>query len=177
MPTLVYGPEVRIRIATRSHGTIDVSDDITRGGTTRILNGVSSMQCTLLNQSRKYDGVFTPMDRVVVYLKRLRRPLLVFSGYLDSVPIYSAMPGSVSIRASCTLKVLQNFLWDPGAEASVALIERALGDPSRGEQIDGGFAGVAISLMEQVVGWNRDKIHIAALPQGWLDKSARMQQQ
>lgn len=167
MTTIVYAPQAEVHILSRKTGeVIDVSDDVVSGSVTRVVKAVSSAQFELLNQSRKYDGMFSPMDRVVIYLTRLRR-MLVFSGYLDGVPKYTSVPGNVSIRASCTMKRLQNFLWDPTTSAAHALFN----DPSVTAQSqiqDGGMAKRTIQLLNTVVGWPKDQIHIAAVPDGWF---------
>jgi hypothetical protein len=106
------------------------------------------------------------MDKVVVYLRRLRR-MLVFSGYLDAVPLFQTVPGPVSLRASCTLKRVQNYLWDPTTSASINLFS----DPSlsgiQNDQ-DGGLAKRTIVLLNKVGGWPKETIHLGAIPDDWF---------
>jgi murein DD-endopeptidase MepM/ murein hydrolase activator NlpD len=182
MASLIYAPEVTIRIETaptsRGKGkTIDVSDDISSGSVTRILNGVSTSQFTLINQGRKYDGMFTPMDKVVIYMRRIKT-VLKFSGYLDAVPKWSALPASISLTASCSLKRLQNFYWDPTSPASVALLNPSFGpaglDGGFSQMQDGGLAQRAIEVLTKVANWPEGQIHIARIPEDWYDKVSKI---
>ncbi len=167
MATMVYAPEAKIRIySTKKNKIIDVSEDLVSGSITRTLGpSVSTANWTLLNAGRKYAGLFSPMDRVTIYLRRIRS-MLVFSGYLDQVPLWGAMPNSSSFTASCTMKRLQNFYWDPGSPEGSALLRA-----SNGEQNfrlnDGGLAARTITLMDKVVGWNPKQIHIGGIPTDW----------
>lgn len=171
MATLIYAPEVQILIATSPYGrgkgkVIDVSEDVSSGSITRVNRGISSANFVLLNQSRKYDGLFGPMDRVVIYLRRIRK-VLKFAGYLDFTPLWSAEPGSLSVRASCSLKRLANFYWDPGSPAASILLNKINSGDNFLE--DGGVARIATDVMTQVVGWPKGSIHISRVPSDWFD--------
>ena len=111
MKTLVYAPEVRILIA-RGHKQYDVSRDVVRGTIHRKENSASSLFFTLAN-SGDYNGLFHRMDRVVVFLKRIRWQQ-VFSGYLDSVPYAQLYGGPAEYKATCTIKRLMHTWWNPG---------------------------------------------------------------
>lgn len=166
MPALIYTPEVSIHIARADGEIIDVTDDIVRGSVTRSLGPAPSrMDVTLLNAGRKYDGMFTPMDRVVVYMKRIRR-MLVYSGYLDSVPVFAAFAGSIRLTSSCTLKRLQNFMWDPHTAAATALFQ---GTTNVHNLTDGGLAKRTVDLLFKVSGWPKANIHIAGVPHDWFE--------
>ena len=39
------------------------------------------------------------------------------------------------------------------------------------------MAGVAITLLDNIVGWDSTKIHIATIPDGWLNKISAVEQQ
>lgn len=173
MSTLIYAPEatVLIRTAPTSRGKgkiIDVSADVSRGSISRITGGVSTANLTILNQGRKYDGMFTPMDTVVIYLKRLRK-VLKLSGYVSAVPLWSALPGSVSLRCACSLKRLQDWMWDPGTDASVALLSKLWVGSNQYQMGDGGLAQRAVDLMGKVANWPANKIHIAQVPTQWFN--------
>lgn len=115
---LVYSPEVRILIEN-----VDVTQDIVRGTVSRITGGASSLQFTLSNKDLRYNDRFRRMDRVVVYLKRVK-PILVFSGYLDVVPGLQLYPTTVTFKASCTIKRILYTLWDPGLDASLQILNQ-----------------------------------------------------
>ena len=175
MGTLVYAPEVTIRIRTapdsRGKGQIiDVSEDIVSGKVTRAVP-ISTMNVDLLNLNRKYDGMFSPMDTVVVYLRRIKT-VLKFSGYLDDVPKWAAKPGTISLSGSCTMKRLQHFMWDPSSDQGFALLNRALDSGDGAQMHDGGAAKITVDLLNQVAGWPKAQIHIGRIPENWYDKIA-----
>lgn len=174
--TLIYSPGVRIYIDTEYAGLIDVSADVRDGRLQLNENQLASFSFTLLNHKRKYDGVFTPNDRIHVQMKRIKW-LPVFSGYLNSVPYFSVYPRAVPLEASCTLKRLKYTFWDAGTEASAELLRNAgvsggvFGDGALyGE--DGGLRDKVIALLTQVVNWPRSHIHIGGIPGEWRDKIA-----
>ena len=177
MATLVYAPEVIVRIRTspnsRGKGkVIDVSEDLVSGSVTRA-TPMSTANFQLLNQSMKYDGMFSPMDAVVVYLRRIRT-VLKFSGYLDDVPKYSSKAGPINLRASCTMKRLQHFMWDPTSDQAFSLLNRVM-DPSESRQMqDGGAAKKTVDLLHEVAGWPKAQIHIARIPENWYDQIAKV---
>lgn len=177
--TLVYAPEVTIRIKTspKSRGkgkVVDVSADLTRGDVTRVNRGISKSNFSLLNQGRKYDGMFTPMDPVVVYFRRIKT-VLKFSGYLDAVPLWQAEPGSINLSASCTLKRLQNFFWDPTSGPGSTLLMDI--DPNASRMEDGGLAQKAIDVLSTVAGWPKSQVHIARIPHNWYERVSKVADQ
>lgn len=181
MATLFYSPGVRIRIKTVKYGTIDVSDDITNGSLSLRINRPHSLNFHLANHNRKYDGVFTPNDRIVCQLKRVRW-LQVFAGYLDSVPFFSAYPREVPLEASCTLKRLQYTFWDPDTTESVNWLNSLtlMQDSVDGSVVSGNLTGKAVAILTELGGpvssanpgwpWAKDAIHMGRLPSDWINK-------
>lgn len=168
MATFAYSPQIRVHIAT-DRDTYDVSHDISSATVTRS-KGVSSFSLTLTNRGRKYDGKFSPMDRVTIYLKRIGPFLLVMSGYLDAVPAYSTYTTSVRLRGSCTLKRLQHWAWDPGSEAGAALMADMNNlDATDPSITDGGIGKRVTNILKEVMGWPKEKIHIGAVPTEWFE--------
>ena len=166
--TLVYSPAVSIRIETDRHGILDVSPDLVDGTVTRVQNGVSSVSFTLANHRRKYDQVFMPNDRIHVALKRIRwMPIL--TGYLNTVPYMTTYPRTVRLDASCSLKYLQHFLWDPGFRESVDFM-REIGD-GHSEKVDGGIKYRVERLLTDVARWQKDRIHIGEVPEEWFRRA------
>lgn len=82
---------------------------------------VSSAELTLRNPKMLFttpdaNGMtaFSPMDPITIFLKRVHgRPVRAFTGFLDRVPYITLYPGTVSLRASCTLKRLLYTFFDP----------------------------------------------------------------
>lgn len=164
MSTFVYAPGVRVIIRTLNEGTLDVTDDLVSGNVVRSEDAVSTASIRLANPNRKYDRVFTPNDAISIEMKRVRW-MPVFTGYLNSVPYFSAWSGEVDLTASCTLKRLQHFYWDPYAPASIRLLDGLVNR----DATDGGIRDRVTSIMTNVVGWDRRQIHIGQVPSNWFE--------
>jgi cell wall-associated NlpC family hydrolase len=176
VPSFIYAPQLKIYVETGGNllnknvkpQVLDVSDDVVRGRLTRRVDGVSDLQFTLTNNRRKYDQVFTPNDRVTVLMKRVTW-LRVFTGYLNSVPLMTGWPRDVDLTASCSLKRLQYWYWDPESAYTQQMIMNAL-SAARGSGMnsDGGMTNVVLSVLKEVVGWPESKVHIAKIPDDWF---------
>jgi hypothetical protein len=156
---------------------IDVSDDLVEGSMVRRSDGVSTFQFSMNNERRKYDLVFAPNDRIVVSMKRITW-VRVFTGLLNSVPLVTAWPKVVNVTASCSLKRLQYWFWDPNTSATQEMIRQALSasnlDPSNS---DGGITNVVLNILAKVVGWPEAKVHIARIPADWFKIAYKIAQQ
>src|SRR3954447_8997751 len=106
MPTLIYTPAIRAHImpGTKDARPIDISEDLINWQVILRENAPHTFTFKLQNQSRKYDGTFAPMDRISVAMKRINW-LQVFTGYLNTAPIFQAWPGTLDLTATCTLKL------------------------------------------------------------------------
>lgn len=160
----MYSPGIKVYISTQNNGIIDVSDDVTSGSLVRRSDGISSFSFILQNPFRKYSGVFTPNDRIIVMMKRISW-LRVFTGYLNAVPLVTAWPSSVQLTASCSLKRLQYWFWDPGLPASQNMVAQAMAAVQNPD--DGGVSNAVLTILQNVVGWPASKVHIAGIPQAW----------
>jgi cell wall-associated NlpC family hydrolase len=165
MSVFLYAPGIKVYISTQDNGILDISEDLTQGNLSRRSDGISTFSFSLQNARRKYDGVFTPNDRIIVMMKRLTW-LRVFTGYLNAVPLVTAWPQVVQLTASCSLKRLQYWFWDPGTEAATSLVNTALTAVKNPD--DGGVSNAVLSIMNNVVGWPPTKVHIAGIPQSWF---------
>lgn len=175
MATLVYSPGVRVHIMIANGSKLDVSGDLASGNLVVAENNVNEFNFVLNNKHRKYDGVFTPNDRIVVQMKRIKW-IQVFSGYLNEVPFFSIYPRTVPLSASDTLKRIKYHPWDAGAPASYNLLHGGGStDPSDARAMDGGLRTKTITLLTEVGGWPRQNIHIGALPTDWFDIVSKVQ--
>lgn len=174
MSTFLYAPGVRIFIKTETHGTIDVSDDLVDYTVQRRSDGPSTLNFSIQNIQRKYDGIFTPNDEVIVELKRVAW-VRVFTGLLNSVPLLTMWPRVVAFSASCSLKRLQYWYWDPQLATSWTEATNAM-TAGRGTA-DTGITNVILSLLRDVVGWEPKKAHIGAIPANWFQLALPYAQQ
>jgi cell wall-associated NlpC family hydrolase len=174
--SFIYTPQIRVLVEAggnyyrkdTSPRTYDVSADLVSGTMNRRVDGVSDFNFTLLNPRRKYDQIFTPNDRITVLMKRVEW-VRVFTGYLNKVPLMTAWPRNVSLTASCSLKRLQYWYWDPESAYTQQMIMNAL-SAARGSGVntDGGMTNVVLSVLNNVVGWPNSKVHIAKIPDDWF---------
>jgi hypothetical protein len=165
MGVFMYSPAVKVYISTEKNGILDVSEDLTDGTMVRRSDGVSSFNFTLQNPRRKYDGVFAPNDRIIVMMKRITW-LRVLTGYLNAVPLITAWPQAVGFTASCSLKRLQFWFWDPDLPVSQNMVAQAMSKATNPD--DGGVTAAVLAILENVVGWPSSNVHIAGIPQAFM---------
>lgn len=202
---IVYSPEVQVYILPGNSDTpIDISNDIIEGTITRRTEALSTASFLVQSRRNKENALtlgqlLRPMDRIVVYLKKTK-PILIFSGYLDLVPVFQAMPEPFMIEASCTLKRLEFTYWDPNLPSVVEALTKygfvpeiseggvsffspsafteatptASGpQPAAGSTPqDTGFAAMLNFLLVDVGGWNIDNVWIEPIPEAWMQRAA-----
>lgn len=188
----MYSPEIRVHISTRNNGIVDISPDLVQGSLTIRTNGIHTFNFQLQNAQRKYDRVIQPMDRITIEMKRVTW-VRVFSGYLNNGPVFSAWPRVLTLMASCTLKRLQFWWWDPTTSAVSKLLDSTLGSgrqtpaaattstqaggvapaptpqgsPTGQVNFDSAVSQTVVNILTKVVAWPQEKIHIAAIPGNW----------
>jgi murein DD-endopeptidase MepM/ murein hydrolase activator NlpD len=202
MRRFVYAPDVNVYIASDDLGFIDLSPDVISGTVTRRVSAVSNASITVQNPYRKYLKKIKPMDRIVIYLTRIHKPVLVFSGYVDRSPWDQLYPGPVTITASCTLKRLLYTYWDPG----LPFVQKWLAqygwfyDTSTGTMLDparnlynfdysGGLGHMLRAVLNEVGGWpigssgvvkgadpDKNTVQIMPLPKKFLTVTKKMLQ-
>ena len=180
--TYFYTPDVRVYVySTVLNKTINLSEDVVDFTINRTINSTSTASLTIANAGFKYTpgaqsnhwDTSTPintMDRIVIFLKR-ESYVQVFSGYVTLAPIVTLLPQPVVLRAHCTLYRIQNTFWDVNHLSFQALMPGTMltGRDQVESFVDGGAARGILNVLDQVVGWNTDKIHIGALPSKWVD--------
>jgi cell wall-associated NlpC family hydrolase len=174
MQTLVYAPDVTILIEHEGE-VIDVSQDIVRGQVVRKENSASSLFVTLNNVQLKYTAParFSRMDRIACYLTRTQQQQ-VFSGYLDTIPWIQAYPGTVDIRATCTLKRLLHAWWNPYLPNSQQFFDNlgpsygTAGDQQGPGGVGGSLGGILYQLLVNVGNWAPNTIQIQDFPQQFI---------
>jgi hypothetical protein len=177
MKTFVYSPQVRVVIGTRAGPQVDVSPDVVRCTLIRPENSAASFQFTLHNKGLQYTPkngrpIFSRMDRVVVYMKRINW-LQVFSGYVDTMPYVNLYPGEITFKCTCTLKRLKHTWFNPALPNSQRLLsqysalQNLQGDGQAG--IDSGLGSIIRRLLQDAGGWNASDIHIQNFPMNFYN--------
>lgn len=196
MQRFVYTPRLHVFIHhEETQQVIDVSDDVISGSVTRRLNAVSTAEIVLQNKQGKYlrpstaEFLFAPMDRIVIYMSRLGKPMPVFSGFLDETPYYHLYPAPVTIKASDALKLLQYTYFDPGVPAMTQLFLKHnwIFDPSTGQltgeagtfgnfDVKGGMADVLTDVITTIGGWSADRVKFQELPPKFINNITKAMQ-
>lgn len=195
MKRFVYAPQVNAYVMTEEFGLVNLSPDIISGSVTRRLDAVSSATLTLQNKPVRKGGKFEgkyirtikPMDRIAIWLTRIHKPTLVFTGYIDDAPFDQLYPGPVTLTASCTLKRLLYTYFDPG----LPYMQRYLaqfdwvydfvnGTLTSSDQLSlanfdakGGVGEILRATMHDIGGWDYDKVHVYKLPKAFITKAAK----
>lgn len=169
--TFTYTPDISCSISTMNNGVIDVSADIMNFQLSRNLNAVSTFSCVLANPKRKYNRVINTMDKITVFLKRTNF-VQVFTGYVTYAPIETLVPTPVTINASCTLRNLQMTYWDDTLLEYQSLLLNYMDSSASSSNAtlnDGGVSQVIVNLLTKVAGWDQSRIHVAPVPQKFLE--------
>jgi cell wall-associated NlpC family hydrolase len=129
-------------------------------------NSASTLLFRLANNG-SYNGLFQRMDRVVVFLKRVKMQQ-VFSGYLDTVPFAQLYGGPAEYKATCTLKRLMHTWWTPTLGASGLLLQQNLWgedpDAQGNRPADSGLGRLLQEMMVRVGGWQPSDLYIQNFP-------------
>jgi len=169
--TFTYTPDISCSISTMGNGVIDVSSDVVNFQLSRNINAVSTFTMTLANPKRKYNRVINTMDKITVFLKRTSY-VQVFTGYVTLAPIETLVPTPITINAVCTLRTLQMTYWDDTLIQYQSLLLNYMDNTaatSNATLNDGGVSQVIVNLLTLVAGWDVNRIHIAPVPQKFLE--------
>lgn len=192
MQRLVYSPKIQAFIQT-DEGVIDISDFIVSGTIQRVVNEVSTAELVIRNPGKRFtqpgNPTFLPMDAITIFGSRHKgRPVQMFTGYLDTAPYLQLFPGTVTLRASCTLKRLLYTYWDAGllhtidflskygwmANVSTGTIRNPKadkqktndGDGDKGEPLytDGSVGNLMFGILKEIGQWDEEQILIEEFP-------------
>lgn len=208
MKRLVYSPKILAYVKADS-GVYDLSPYITDFGIDRKVNQVSTAQISFRNPNKKWTEhtywdpiakehmvgpIFHPMDPITIILTRLQnRPVQVFTGYCDSTPYLQLFPGTVKIKASCTLKkllytyfdsglpffweFLNQYGWSPNPETGGIVSPKAEqtniqhpNETKAGIQYgDSGIGELLYGVLHDIGGWPDSTIYIEEMPKSVID--------
>lgn len=190
MQRLVYAPKSYAFVKNSTGDITDISSYIVEGDVDRKVNAVSTAKLVLRNPNMIFTSpvngqtIFTPMDPITIYLERLhKRPVRVFTGYLDKSPYYEMYPGTVTLEASCTLKKLLYNYFDPALPYTRSFMkEYGWTDDGSGILInvngldefhrpknqtkgkEGSLAEILHATMNVIGGWKNEDIYVENLP-------------
>lgn len=208
MKRIVYSPKIEAFVKADS-GVYNLTEFIVDFSVDRKVNQVSTAELTIRNPHKvwtnrhfkdpitgenKIGPIFHPMDPITIILTRLQnRPVQVFTGYCDSTPYLQLFPGTVTLKASCTLKKLLYTYFDaglpfmreyltqygwlptgngsimnPSAERATATTKK--GKEGKSESVEGvrygdsGIGELLFHVLHDIGKWPEDTIFIQEMP-------------
>lgn len=156
MRTYHYTPSVKVYMAAvgeSSETYYDVSEDIQTCVVNRKTNAPSDGNIILLNKGNKYNGLFSPFDKIVVFTSKGDKPIRLLTGYITKVQLWTLYEDSMRIYFSDTLYRLNCLYFDPGLSES----KKAMG----ASQIGWSFGEQIYSILKNICGWPESMIDIS----------------
>jgi hypothetical protein len=148
MRTLPYTPSVEVYAAT-DDSYLDLTTDVTSCTVSLKQDGSSTFEIKLMNEGGKYNSVFEPMDRIVVFANKGEERNRLITGYINKVSAFTLHPSDFSIGGYDTIGLLQRLYWDPYLPESVDLLRRSTEQTG----MSSGYLGQVFALFENVAKW------------------------
>lgn len=175
MRTYCYSPSIKAYIAVDGKDSTkyyDVSDDIQTCVVNRKTDDCSDGNLTLMNKKRKYNELFSPFDRIVIFAVKDGNEYRLLTGYITKVTNWTLQEQSMRIYFSDTLYRLKCLYFDPGLAAS----KKALGY----SQIGWDFGSQIYSILTGIADWPVSMVdidrEIPASVQDWARQMYMAQQ-
>lgn len=174
MSTEVFASSPLVVVETRTHGVIDVSDDVQNVSVTRRLDAVSSASVTLNNYSSyssgRYSGIINVGDRAHVSFYVQGQRVKQITGRVSRVPMMTFNEGAYKFTITDVIGDLQYIYWDPySREAQDKYTGFKVFDQygegfieSSGQ--DGGIGTVINSFLQEVCGLPQGSVKVAKFP-------------
>ena len=168
MKILTYSPSIEAYVETTGRGGEksyhDISPDITKARIVRNSDAYSTFSITLQNRNGKYNGVFTPMDRIAIYLTKTERHR-VFTGYLNTVTSFTLYQSDFEMSGRCSIYQTSLMYWDPSLTGSYS----AFAEERTSDVLRSGYGRLIAKLLVNVGGWKAESLKIGEVPQGIID--------
>lgn len=178
MNILTYKPSIKVYAECRrkdGYEYYDLSNDVAYCNTYSAPDGCGTCTVSLQNRRGKYNGVFSPMDRITVSAVKNGNETRIFTGYIRTVPKFRLFEQDFNLDCKDSLYVLQRLYWDPALMASIQLMTNY--NAQQGFE-QGFFMSKTIwNLMTKVSNWNADMIRMDYnMPQQVVDFAYSMWQ-
>lgn len=170
---LTYTPMVKAEVAVRQQdGSVrayDLTDDITGFKINLNVDGCSTFSLSLQNKGGKYNGAFTPMDRIVIRLSK-GDEYPVFAGYITKCDFWRLYNADFEMSGKCALYRLQALYWDAGLYES----QQLLFTNSSTWKTHDEYWRVGANVLTNVANWDASKIAIGQLPDDVIEFATSM---
>lgn len=174
MKILTYSPKVEVYVATTekdgSAKYYDLTRDVTSVTVVRTVDEASRFTVHLQNKNSKYNNIFTPMDRVVIYAVGApqngeNRRYVLLAGYIKKADRHKLYNDDFIIEGRDTIYRLQELFWDPQLVESQSLLR----DTEFINKQDTGAASVLTKLLVKVGGMNAEDVLVGKIPSDIID--------
>lgn len=170
---LTYTPMVKAEVAVRQQdGSVrayDLTDDITGFKINLNVDSCSTFSLSLQNKGGKYNGAFTPMDRIVIRLSK-GDEYPVFAGYITKCDFWRLYNADFEMSGKCALYRLQALYWDAGLYESQQLLFTNSSTWKTHEE----YWRVGANVLTNVANWDASKIAIGQLPDDVIEFATSM---
>lgn len=170
---LTYTPMVKAEVAVRQpDGSVrayDLTDDITGFKINLNVDSCSTFSLSLQNKGGKYNGAFTPMDRIVIRLSK-GDEYPVFAGYITKCDFWRLYNADFEMSGKCALYRLQALYWDAGLYESQQLLFTNSSTWKTHEE----YWRVGANVLTNVANWDASKIAIGQLPDDVIEFATSM---
>jgi hypothetical protein len=170
---LAYTPMVKAEVAVRQQdGSVrayDLTDDITGFKINLNVDSCSTFSLSLQNKGGKYNGAFTPMDRIVIRLSK-GDEYPVFAGYITKCDFWRLYNADFEMSGKCALYRLQALYWDAGLYESQQLLFTNSSTWKTHEE----YWRVGANVLTNVANWDASKIAIGQLPDDVIEFATSM---
>lgn len=170
---LTYTPMVKAEVAVRQQdGSVrayDLTDDITGFKINLNVDSCSTFSLSLQNKGGKYNGAFTPMDRIVIRLSK-GDEYPVFAGYITKCDFWRLYNADFEMSGKCALYRLQALYWDAGLYESQQFLFTNSSTWKTHEE----YWRVGANVLTNVANWDASKIAIGQLPDDVIEFATSM---
>ena len=169
---LTYTPMVSAQVRAQTangYKYYDLTDDITGFKINLNVDSCSTFSLSLQNKGGKYNGAFTPMDRIVIRLSK-GDEYPVFAGYITKCDFWRLYNADFEMSGKCVLYRLQALYWDAGLYESQQLLFTNSSTWKTHEE----YWRVGANVLTNVANWDASKIAIGQLPDDVIEFATSM---
>lgn len=157
MKILSYSPSIEVYVAHKGKDKeeyYDVSEDVVSCNVTRSVDAPSQFKVSLVNPGWKYNGLFEPMDKIVIFASKGKVRQQLLTGYITQVSRWTLYQADFEMSGYDTMYRIQKLYFDDGLRASKEAMFKG------GSGIDEGGWRAAASMLVNIGGWPADQIGI-----------------